>query len=53
MRYEKTERGGKEVYKVVDKYEGNWFLILSRDALFGVFGTDDEEILKFFIQEKG
>ena len=53
MRYEKTERGGKEVYKVMDKYEGNWFLIRSRDTVFGVFGTDDEEILKFFMKEKG
>ena len=53
MRYEKTERGGKEVYKVTDKYEGNWFLIRTRDAVFGVFGTDDEEVLKFFTKEKG
>ena len=53
MRYEKTERGGEEVYKVMDKYEGNWFLIRSRDAVFGVFGTDDEEILKYFVKEKG
>jgi len=53
MRYEKTERGGTEVYKVMDKYEGNWFLIRSRDAVFGVFGTDDEEILEFFMKEKG
>ncbi len=53
MRYEKTERGGPDVYKVMDKYEGNWFLIRSRDAVFGVFGTDDEEILKFFMKEKG
>jgi hypothetical protein len=53
MHYEKIERGGADVYKVMDKYEGNWFLIRSRDAIFGVFGTDDEEILKFFIKEKG
>jgi len=53
MRYEKTERSGGEVYKVLDKYEGNWFLIRSRDTIFGVFGTDDEEILKYFVKEKG
>lgn len=53
MRYEKTERGVADVYKVMDKYEGNWFLIRSRDAVFGVFGTDDEEILKYFVKEKG
>ena len=53
IRYEKTERGGREVYKVMDKYEGTWFLIRSHDAIFGVFGTDDQEILKFFTKEKG
>jgi len=53
MRYEKTERGGREMYKVMDKYEGNWFLVRSRDEVFGVFGTDDEGILKFFMKEKG
>jgi len=53
MRYEKTERSGIEVYRVIDKYEGNWFLIRSRDAIFGVFGTDDEKILKYFIKEPG
>jgi len=53
MRYEKTERGGREIYKVMDKYEGNWFLIPSRDTIFGVFGSDDEDILKFFLKERG
>jgi hypothetical protein len=53
MRYEKIERDGRQVYKVMDKYEGNWFLIQSRDAVFGLFGTDDEEILKLFTKKKG
>jgi hypothetical protein len=50
IRYEKTGMGGKEVYRVMDKYEGNWFLIPFRDTVFGVFGTNDEEILKFFVK---
>jgi hypothetical protein len=49
MRYEKTEINGAEVYRVIDKYEGNWFLVRTRDTLFGVFGTDDEAILKSFL----
>ncbi len=53
IRYEKAERGAAEVYRVMDKYEGNWFLIRSKDSVFGVFGTDDEEILKSFMKEKG
>ncbi len=52
-KYEKAERGGKDVYKVIDRYEGNWLLIKSRDSVFGLFGTDDEEILKYFLKEKG
>ena len=52
MPNEKLERGGREFYRVMDKYEGNWFLIPSRDAIFGVFGSDDEKILEYFIKEK-
>jgi hypothetical protein len=53
MRYDKIQRKGMEVYKVSDKYEGNWFLIRSGNAVFGVFGTDDEGVLRFFEKEKG
>ncbi len=51
VRYEKIERGGSEVYKVLDKYEGNWFLIPAGNSIFGVFGTDDEEVLKYFVKK--
>ncbi len=50
---EKSERSGKEFYRVQDKYEGAWFLIPSGDALFCVFGTDDEGILGYFTGRKG
>lgn len=52
MRYEKTERNGQEFYRVMDKYEGNWFLIPSGDALFGVFGTEDEAAINQFVKGK-
>lgn len=45
MKYEKAEAGGKEFYRVIDKYEGNWLLIPTRDALFAVFGTEDETVV--------
>lgn len=48
MRYEKTERDGQEFYRVTDRYEGNWFLIPSHDAIFGVFGTEDETVVTYF-----
>jgi hypothetical protein len=51
MRNQKIERNGIEAYRVIDKYEGDWFLIPAGDSLFGVFGTDDEAILKYFMRE--
>jgi hypothetical protein len=47
----KTEKisSGKESYKILDKYEGTWFLIPTGQALFAVFGTDDEDIVKKFL----
>jgi hypothetical protein len=50
--YEKIEKSGKEVYRVMDKYEGNWFLIPAHDAIYSVFGTDDDGILQYFVKEK-
>jgi hypothetical protein len=52
IRYEKMEKEGNEAYKITDKYEGNWFLIHGDTTLFGVFGTDDKEILKHFTTGK-
>ncbi len=52
MIIEKAEKDGHEFYKIRDKYEGNWFLIPSSDALFGVFGTEDESIVSSFRKNK-
>jgi len=52
MLYERAIRDGLEFYRVTDKYEGNWFLIPSSDAIFGVFGTDDEAVVKYFAKGK-
>lgn len=53
MQYEKTVKDGMEFYRVTDKYEGNWFLIPSPDAVFGVFGTEDDAVVKLFNKGKG
>jgi hypothetical protein len=50
--YEKIEKSGKEIYRVMDKYEGNWFLIPTHDAIYSIFGTEDEGILQYFVKEK-
>ncbi|MBF0558312.1 MAG: hypothetical protein HQL08_05990 [Nitrospirae bacterium] len=52
IRYDKLEKNGIEVYKITDKYEGNWFLIPGRDTIFAVFGSEDEDILKYFFKRK-
>lgn len=46
----KTEQisSGKKSYKILDKYEGTWFLIPTGQALFAVFGTENEDIVKKF-----
>lgn len=53
IQYDKTEKNGYEVYKVMDKYEGNWLLIPGHDTIVAVFGSDDVEILKHFAKRKG
>jgi hypothetical protein len=53
MQYEKAVKDGLEFYRVTDKYEGNWFLIPSPDAIFGVFGTEDEAVVRYFSKGKG
>ncbi|MBI5101125.1 MAG: hypothetical protein HZB33_04750 [Nitrospirae bacterium] len=52
MRYEKAERQGQEFYRIMDKYEGNWFMIPGREAIFGVFGTEDETVVDYFFKGK-
>lgn len=52
MIVEKAEKDGREFYRVKDKYEGNWFLIPSSDALFGVFGSEDESVVSSFGKNK-
>jgi len=47
------EEGGKQFYKVLDPYEGNWFLIPGGDVLFGIYGTQDVEIVKKIIIASG
>lgn len=46
--HEKTVKDGVEFYRITDKYEGNWLLIPLPDAVFGVFGAEDETVVKQF-----
>jgi hypothetical protein len=50
MPIEQSEQADRTIYKVSDKYEGSWFLISSPNAVFAVFGTDDNTVLRHFIK---
>jgi hypothetical protein len=50
MPIEQSEQADRTIYKVNDKYEGSWFLIASPNAVFAVFGTDDNAVLRHFIK---
>jgi hypothetical protein len=43
------EKNGRRFYKVMDPYEGDWFLLPLNDVIFGIYGTDDDTILKHFV----
>jgi hypothetical protein len=51
--YEKLGSTAFEAYRVVDKYEGNWFFIPAKDSIFAVFGTNDEAVLDTMFKGKG
>jgi hypothetical protein len=43
--YAKIGKDGQVLYKVMDPYEGDWFLIPFSDSLFGIYGEVDGGIL--------
>lgn len=46
------QRGGKQLYKIDDKYEGQWSLIPMEDTVIGVFGKISEEKIMEIISHK-
>ena len=50
MPMERSEKADRTIYKINDKYEGSWFLIASPNAVFAVFGTDDNAVLRHFMK---
>ncbi|MBF0606116.1 MAG: hypothetical protein HQL61_01020 [Magnetococcales bacterium] len=51
--YGKSEVAGVIRYKVADKYEGDWFLIPSGDALFSVYGAVSDELADKVVAKTG
>ena len=50
MPMEQSQQADKAIYKITDKYEGSWFLLASPNAVFAVFGTDDNAVLRPFMK---
>jgi hypothetical protein len=44
--YKKVVKDGQIVYTVMDRYEGDWYLLPLRDSLFGIYGDADDEVLE-------
>jgi len=49
IEYVKMHNGGQEVYKIIDPYEGDWYLVPLADAVFGIYGVTDGEALNQFV----
>ena len=49
--YSATETQGTKVYRVKDPYEGDWVLISSPDALFGIYGAYDDTMINALLKK--
>jgi hypothetical protein len=49
IKFVALEKNGRKFYKVLDPYEGDWFLLPLNDVLFGIYGADDDTILNHFV----
>jgi hypothetical protein len=43
--FEEQSRSGYRVFRVSDPYEGLWYLLVSSDAIFGIYGDLDDTVL--------
>lgn len=49
--YRRVEMQGRAVYQIKDPYEGDWVMIQSGNALFGIYGGFDDTIIEAFIKD--
>lgn len=43
--YELIRKNGRELYKIMDPYEGEWYLVPFPGSLFGIYGVTHENVL--------
>lgn len=51
--YEMIKEKEGTYYKVMDPYEGDWYLLPQKDLLFGIYGAADRALLKAFFAKTG
>ncbi len=50
IKFDKLKENGKNFYKIMDTYEGDWYLLPLSDMLFGIYGSNKNDIVKHFIK---
>jgi hypothetical protein len=53
IKYDVVKDDGGTYYKVMDPYEGDWYLLPLGDSVFGIFGAADSGLLKPFFKDAG
>jgi hypothetical protein len=48
IEYGSIENGKRKIYKINDPYEGDWYLVIKNDFLYGVYGGVNPELLNAF-----
>lgn len=51
IRYSVSVEKEKKAYRIEDPYEGDWVMISTPDALFGIFGALDDRIINLMLTE--
>lgn len=49
--YSISEKKGKKIYRIKDPYEGDWVMVSSPDALYGIYGAFDDTIINALLAE--
>lgn len=52
VKYQTVEKYNKRFYKIIDPYEGDWYLLPSNDAIFGIYGAENDELVRQFSNKK-
>ena len=52
IKHQTVEKYGRRFYKIIDPYEGDWYLLPSGEAMFGIYGAADDDLVRQFSYTK-